>query len=113
MAGHTEKEAAELWCPHARLVHVFGGKAAPIAGNSVMHADTGRVDVVRCIGSRCSQWRWFDAFDQTIRSTIQPPGNGWEDCGKAALQSDETIRVWTRIIPDDERRGFCGLAGRP
>lgn len=50
MAGHTEKEAAELWCPHARNVTDVRGTWQ--TGNRVEY------DFPTCIGSRCSQWRW-------------------------------------------------------
>lgn len=59
----TEKDAATKWCPHR---HESNEKARPVAINA-----TGV-----CIGSSCSQWRWFD------RSTIaQDKRQGY--CGLA------------------------------
>lgn len=63
MTACTEKEAAEKWCPHARVIWVLGGEAAPGVGNVVFHSDTGESNPVKCIGSRCMQWRWIETMN--------------------------------------------------
>lgn len=63
----TEKAAAEVWCPFARV-------ATPDEGPTFNRLDAGRergqhVDAVRvprmacCLGSHCALWRWSDNGD--------------------------------------------------
>lgn len=80
----TEAEARERW-PMARGPRNFGN-AIHIA-NRNQEGDP--ISESKCIASRCMMWRWFDS-----------PVMG-------AFREAETG------IPRPERRGFCGLAGRP
>lgn len=50
----TEKEAAEKWCPQARVFR---------AGE----AGTGNAGV-RCIGSACMMWEWVDQRPEPTQS---------------------------------------------
>lgn len=79
----TEKEAAEKWCPHARVVLAYVKSNEASAGHNRIYCDDrGNVAAALtpnsfCIGSRCMAWRW---------------------------SNDEPI---------DDDRGYCGLAGKP
>jgi hypothetical protein len=106
MTACTEKEAAEKWCPHMRKA------IADVDCLPSNMADDGDFSSTCCIGSRCMQWRWFDQVHQIVSLSIKPQGNGWEDCGPA-FASEGATRCWSRLVPDDERRGYCGLAGKP
>lgn len=111
----TESQAKQRWCPFVR-VHVPAGlinrissalrriaHKARLSGNLLdaeyieeQEADT------HCIGSGCMAWRWFD---------------GVSDDG-AACDHIPTIHAPRVSEPRQgrsltERRGFCGLAGRP
>jgi hypothetical protein len=50
--GHTEREAWDLWCPHAR-----------VEGNNKAYNNYHKkfeYDGCRCRASKCSAWRWLD-----------------------------------------------------
>jgi hypothetical protein len=97
---HTEQEAKELWCPHARVFHfkfaeestdAFSPPQAHPAHNRLvidMETDTDAVcacdfDNLKCIASRCMAWRWE---------------------GEKAAREVEAGR---------EPLGYCGLSGKP
>ncbi len=109
MNACTEKEAAKKWCPHMRkaIVDTDGGL---FAGN--MSADGIFAPIACCIGSRCMQWRWLDGTSETASSPECPAGEGWEDHGQLSFLPDGH-HGWFRKLPDDKRRGYCGLAGKP
>ena len=95
----TETEAREKWCPFVRLTE--DSPAAQVAWNRVSRADgpPGRRDC-NCIASDCMQWQWFDregdpSQDKDIDKRID---------GKPTVP---------RHVPQEQRRGYCGLAGLP
>lgn len=125
---HTEKEAAERWCPFAR---VEGEASRSVAGN---RWDTGggseiekfgpmeNPKAARCIGSRCMAWRWNDGAlsrrchvnDADPMATVEParpahvpPSYLFEP------HEDDEPACW--VEPKNEAqarsRGYCGLAG--
>lgn len=51
-AALTEAQAAERWCPFARVA--TGSGSAPAVNRWGAAADA------RCIGNRCMAWRWTD-----------------------------------------------------
>lgn len=79
----TEKEAAEKWCPHARVAN---NATAPNRSADQRHVR----EQAMCIGSRCTQWRW--------RMIDDPKRSG---------PGDRMLR----LVPTD--RGYCGIAGKP
>jgi hypothetical protein len=91
MTACTEKEAAEKWCPHFRGNSAQTGDVAVSKGN----------EEGRCIGSCCMQWRWDGPAVEAYK--WKPAGEGWQKDGE----------FWKRAVPPDERRGYCGLAGKP
>ena len=115
MSACTEKEAAEKWCPHGRVVHILADGQRDAALEAIIAADMryiGDIKPFRCIGSLCMQWRWWNGTSETASSPEQPPGEGWEDHGQLSFLPDGH-HGWYREIPDDRRRGYCGLAGKP
>jgi hypothetical protein len=75
---HTEDEAKNLWCPHARVLE-------PYAEKTSMNRDTKDESLCRCIASKCMAWRWGEkevpADFAFAGSTDAIPGRGF--CGLA------------------------------
>ena len=77
------------WCPFARLV--LNNPTGATGGNNRLAGsrdDTSGADTLnetRCIAYRCMAWRWTEPWPDN------PPAD------------------WT----DEDRTGYCGLAGRP
>lgn len=86
----TEKEASTKWCPHGR--HADIGRDATANFNS------------RCVGTGCSQWRWYEREKEKV-TAAEPPGKGWKMIGPSLADACE----WSRVRP--KRHGYCGLAG--
>jgi len=63
---HSEKQAKELWCPHAVASHTNPRQRLGNPENWLHH----------CIASRCAAWRWEPDRDPALE-TIE--GRGW--CG--------------------------------
>ncbi|HKJ75042.1 MAG TPA: hypothetical protein VKA19_13085 [Alphaproteobacteria bacterium] len=119
----TEKEAREKWCPFAREVHGHGGNraaygsgsSADIEGEPGDAEQFGRemADMHPCISSDCMAWRWSDPEEEYYSAYVgfqrrtKPEGDNWTD----ELGSAGGVIGWTRPIKN--RRGYCGLAGRP
>lgn len=93
----TEQEAAEKWCPHARVllpINVVGNKVSRASRELVEKVGdekerawiVGQIEDCKCVGSKCSQWRWYES-------------------ALVKLSYGNLIR--------ENRRGFCGLAGVP
>lgn len=55
-----------------------------------------------CMGSACMAWRWFDSVSDDGKFCH------WIPTKMAMRHPDDT-----KDKPLDQRRGFCGLAGRP
>lgn len=92
----TEEEAKTKWCPHIRISAAIcqgGDIVAAAARNRVGELpptpehpnDPSRFN---CCASECSQWRWGPS-------------------------QHYYVRVGNEKIPAEERRGYCGLAGKP
>lgn len=94
----TEADAAQRWCPFARVllpVHQAGNRISTFhkecaqreanrgGPNDLKHYEQQERDC-NCIGSRCMAWRW--AGYQPVPSVVHG---------------------------QDEAHGFCGLAGKP
>lgn len=87
---HTESEAAERWCPFARVQ----GRNEPAANRFMVRSADGREFdpnpvQSRCIGSRCMAWRW---------------ATGGPDMGFGDVEETPGLLA--------ARVGFCGLAGK-
>jgi len=85
---HTEQSAKECWCPFARAVGYLSGEEGLVDTASNRHPDPIIMDQVRCIASHCMAWRWGE-----------PP--------------DEPAGIVNYIGPAPQRKGYCGLAGKP
>lgn len=79
-----------------------------------------RLGHFQCKADGCAQWRWFDplrdrqpTWSADGKQPDAPEGEGWKTRGKAhrSALSGELRQWWERIDPD--RRGYCGLAGKP
>jgi len=108
----TEKEAAEKWCPHVRFE---GGFNSGTVDRMNLPAD-GEAFVPRCIGSGCMAWRNVGATVlTTVTTSFGEPGAGdWTRTGEPFAHADlphVLCQEWSR--PNPERRGYCGLAGKP
>lgn len=65
-----------------------------------------------CAASGCMHWRWGEPTyeDHTSDQQHKPNGDGWKWTHVATGDSIMGQHRWRRI---SERRGYCGLAGRP
>ena len=88
----TELEAKEMVCPLPR------------------HESTGN----GCYGSRCMWFRWQDAaFQDRDYTSGAPPSDDeiqWME-REGFVPIDKAQKYWRRSQPN--RRGFCGMAGKP
>lgn len=105
----TEKQAAEQWCPEARMEPHGRNRSVQFDDAHQVTVMTGNLGV-QCIGSKCMHWRWAESAEQTVKTTGYPPGGeGWQE---TAISSDEgPMKSWRRQRPN--RGGYCGLSGRP
>ena len=78
---HTEEQAKELWCPHVRH-----GDTDEVALNSFVDGERDQC-WAKCIGPKCSQWRWFHKSESFY------------------TQKGEQVGA--------KGTGYCGLAGKP
>jgi hypothetical protein len=91
----TEKEAAEKWCPFARVIeHTESGNIVPPSNRTVLpdgDSDEWRFAAdAPCVGSLCMSWRW----------NITPA-------------DAERYRSSMPMTKDfHEANGYCGLAGK-
>ena len=94
--------------------------------------------MTQCIGSRCMQWRWHDSEFSQFVPNIEVAKELSHEAAMAAISKDELfLRFidlgWTpaeTLCPPafssngtwaitltkargDDRRGYCGLAGKP
>lgn len=107
-----EAEAKTKWCPHVRYLAVFRGAdgSRETAGCfNRGYEDTGLNNSL-CIGSACMMWRLAGpaVYERVLPvSDAMPSGSGWTRGprvdGGYRWQSDTPV----------ERKGYCGLAGRP
>lgn len=101
----TEDEMKLTWCPHARAI--IKREDQMLTGNMILHSPE-KVDLVFCIGSACSQWRWSGTPKvDWSESEVE----GWHRCkdnktGKLFWLEPESS--WKK-----RREGYCGIAGRP
>lgn len=76
MNTKTEREAAALWCPFARLYGYEGSSLNRQNGG----AQRGQpLQDAHCIASKCMAWRWFEPADGQF--TKETAGTGY--CGLA------------------------------
>jgi len=97
----TEEEAKGKWCPFARVSEVGeAGGAYTHSPNRNLSPDLSGAAV--CITSQCMSWRWWD---------------GLSDDGTAHDRKPTSHAARVPEPPEGrplaQRRGFCGLAGRP
>ena len=80
---------------------------------------------INCEGPLCMAWRWWDAKTRGIIVTLPDPPPGIDDDDVKLFEWIETQKPegegwvlssedWAWIRPSKkERRGYCGLAGKP
>jgi hypothetical protein len=99
----TEAEAAEKWCPAARITTLPDGTVLDNRGG---YASWGyRSALPKCIGSRCMAWRWGTRDAHAFRDPdrARPPTlfvTTWAAEQQARAQGLEPL-------------GRCGLGGEP
>lgn len=112
----TEAEATERWCPFSRAAiypqAASGQSRDVISGNRVRDTDLDSmptIDACRCIASACMAWR--ETSDVFVRTNVKsgapdspPLGGDWDK-----IVGLGGVEMWQRI----EKRGYCGIAGRP
>jgi len=103
----TEQEAKERWCPFGKVaLDVYDGSGECVGSTTVNRVSGGTrngqpVNGSKCLASTCMAWRWFDTVtDDGTGVNLRPTAH-------VARMPDRNPR------PHSERRGFCGLAGRP
>ena len=94
----TEAEAAKKTCPH--MTYCVNEQGVIADGNQPIHGQS------QCIGSACMAWRWGNKF----RDIPQPKKSVIRQVFEAFIFV-ETVMI--EEIPQEERRGWCGLAGEP
>lgn len=98
----TEQEARTKWCPMAR---------SSDNGVSINRTDdlTCKPDKdCMCIGSECMTWRWDEGRFET---TLERPNpcrmeDGWN-------KNDTGMGIMEYSRPNPNRKGYCGLGGKP
>ena len=88
----TEPEARKRWCPYARV----GSDAMnrPIVDLAIT------MQAARCIASECMAWRW-----EGLAKRAETIGLSMAHATRPAEPGELEHHM--------QRRGFCGLAGRP
>ena len=81
----TENEAKKQWCPMER--------------HKVTEACATNINA-NCKGSGCMMWRWIDKLTKTVSARAEAP------------DKEPIDHQWIET-PNTNRRGFCGLAGKP
>lgn len=59
-----------------------------------------------CSGETCMAWRWERPLRWYTKISAICPGESWK-------REDEDSIEWHKQESEANRRGFCGLAGRP
>ena len=94
MSYLTEEQAAEKWCPEARL------------SDAATFNRTGPAANLQCIGSACMMWRWqVTTLDTTTGKFITS-----RDVADLILAGESDRE---RFKPAWGQTGYCGLAGNP
>lgn len=128
---YTEEQHKTLWCAHARtmMIVTIQGREQPVPisfNRQVMVTDNGEARMTGaqlCLGRGCASWRWHD---MPVEVKIVPT-QGWpkEEMDlkasgyRPASEPYSTdyagtrieVRQWARKM--ENRRGYCGLAGKP
>lgn len=96
----TEKAAKVMCCPFAI--------------NGARENERGELHIY-CVTRSCMAWRWLDHEIETVEfyeMGMTPEGDGWSCTLPDAGREVYSIKsMWQRKNP--ERRGYCGLVGRP
>lgn len=112
---HTEEEARKLWCPMAR-VRIVEYDGDPAYTKPVVYAqgeNRGRregnpLNGSQCIASQCMMWRWLDDEFEYLFSP--PEQEGWAHAPYYSEGGTKCDR-WGR--KNQNRKGFCGIGGKP
>lgn len=85
----TVEEAKKVWCPQARIVIQDNNGQNHVSYNRVLDKKTDKAkiyisDASLCMANGCACWRWKDDLAEIDLTTGQA-----------------------------DKRGYCGLAGRP
>jgi hypothetical protein len=94
---HTEEEAKDKFCPLTAFIFA-----------------TGEVEIITnrkpdcCIASECMMWRWCDVAFMYLFSP--PEQEGWIH-DPYFSESGKKVDRWRR--DNVNRKGYCGLGGKP
>lgn len=111
----TEKEAREKWCAFARVIAAnsdgpyFTAVPGVYAHNRVQEQGHKNEEATwnaahECVGRKCMSWRWFDGLSDDGSGCHMTPT-------KHVIRHPDNNPAETRPLSD--RRGYCGLAGKP
>lgn len=110
----TEAAARTRWCPKAStLSHRTSGNRDGLNGD----LQPAWPAACACIASRCMMWTWEWAGRERefetkeflyIPAEDNQPPEGWKFGWGPKDTGRMKNRIW-RYVPDDERRGECGL----
>ncbi|MFS2113303.1 hypothetical protein [Herbaspirillum frisingense] len=130
---NTVTEASKLWCPMVRI-----GVMPASGGPSTINDPTSIAEFSgRCIGAQCAMWRWADAAPEMPEARIWWPKEDEPREEPPRPPDVPASAVWLPLVIEDDdmrdgywvesqddlatrraevlvdRRGYCGLAGRP
>jgi hypothetical protein len=91
----TEREAAELWCPFARVaVESHVGVVAAVNRVPEAMEDSDHADMLTCRGSLCMAWRWHTKKSGGVVETTDGLPSGY--CG---LAGERGAPYWDLTVP--------------
>jgi hypothetical protein len=88
----SEEEAKTKWCPHVRHPGEGGTFNRGTQHGPLNDHEHNAGTLCNCIASACMAWRWWD--------------------GETLSHEPHSEYGAQRIAPD-QRRGYCGIAGKP
>ena len=114
---HTEEQAREKWCPHARTTYVGDSGAEQFPSNRYGTSDGTNFNPkdCRCIASDCMAWRWVPLkvtpeYLDAVRALAEETAEKAPFAKAARAIADKPE---AHGLPSEPFCGGCGLAGKP
>lgn len=112
----TEKEAAQLWCPHVR--HQEGMDDHPSNRSGTQGDGITNYQWNKCVGSLCMMWRWHGTYPplpMMLSENLSPKGPKKPDevgpYWKWHPEHEGDPGCWEEPLEEAcaRAKGFCGL----